>query len=516
MVATPTKITELDIDFEIARRSFEDFLPYVKIQETVTNADGEERLGAVKDFEYWPHLKFLTKVASKNKSVLVLKARQVGISWYLAARMDHKASYLAGASVAATSQGKIPAQKLLGKSKFVHKNLPEGLRPTLKASSLEKMEFPGDAVIEAHPSTEEATRSDRNDMVVQDEADFHPYLEVNFGAVRPTVDWGGEHWMVSTADWRQADSFFKKQWAMASDVDEEGNSLHNGTSPFVRVFFGWDARPGRDEAFYEQMAATYDEEVLKKEYPRTVEDALSIPNALMAFNAKSLESMSLMVRPHLPPVKGVPESARVWVPFMPGRTYAAFTDSSQGVGGDYSVTVVGDVHSGTIVADIFSNLLNEDEMALQSMQLLAMYDDPIWGIEDNNRGILLIRAAESARYRRLYHRETPSGAEGETGWHTGVATRNLLYGGVQSAVQRMEVTLFAEDALVQFRHTIRNQKKEGRIEAQEGYHDDYPLAVGGWLQMFSKARRSRPDRDMLTGRNVPTGGNRLPSVPWKW
>jgi hypothetical protein len=45
------------------------------------------------------------------------------------------------------------------------------------------------------------------------------------------------------------------------------------------------------------------------------------------------------------------------------------------------------------------------------------------------------------------------------------------------------------EGLSQFYTVIRNPKKNGRIEAQEGAHDDYPLAVGiAWqLRRFAQA-----------------------------
>jgi hypothetical protein len=51
--------------------------------------------------------------------------------------------------------------------------------------------------------------------------------------------------------------------------------------------------------------------------------------------------------------------------------------------------------------------------------------------------------------------------------------------------------MFARDGIAQFTQTIKNPDKNGRVEAIEGGHDDYPLAVGGALQMIRYARKAR-------------------------
>jgi len=48
------------------------------------------------------------------------------------------------------------------------------------------------------------------------------------------------------------------------------------------------------------------------------------------------------------------------------------------------------------------------------------------------------------------------------------------------------------DGLSQFFTVIRNPDKRGRIEAQSGTHDDYPMAVGIAWQLRQSARTIPP------------------------
>ena len=162
----------------------------------------------------------------------------------------------------------------------------------------------------------------------------------------------------------------------------------------------------------------------------------------------------------------------------------AGTDTSHGVGGDDAVTVIMDRNTGYIVADIQTNLLPPDQLAIASIALLARYHNPIWGIEDNDWGILTIVAAQGLRYPRLYYR-----SEDKAGWHTDERSRYELWGELIEAISARLITVPSEGGLSQFYSVIRNPNKNGRIEGQTGAHDDYPLAVGiAWqLRRYAQA-----------------------------
>ena len=71
------------IEYELARRSFPEFLSYVKILEPpqATSATGE----SVIPFDKWPHLMDVAADFSNHNLMVYAKARQVGLSWLLAA-----------------------------------------------------------------------------------------------------------------------------------------------------------------------------------------------------------------------------------------------------------------------------------------------------------------------------------------------------------------------------------------------------------------------------------------------
>jgi hypothetical protein len=483
-----TSFTASEVSFEIARRKFERFLDYVRVQNTDMD-DSPEMV-----FQKWPHLLYSARLMSMHRLLVFLKARQIGITWLMAAYALWTALFHPGAVVLILSKGEGEAKVFLRRIKFIYQYLPPGLQFLVTVDSATELAFENGAKIQALPATEDAGRSETATLVIQDEADYHKHLEANFAAVRPTIDGGGQHIMASTSNFETQDSFFKLSYLRANSVDEDTlESKRDGVSRYIKVFLSWRVRPDRDETWRDQITADYEEDRRDKEYPETEAQALAPPKAIAAFDHHILDDMMNDTRAPLN-VAGYPPDARIFQKFSPGKKYAAFTDSSHGSGKDYAVTVIGDCATGMIVADIYSQLLEPDELANQSVRLLDTYDSPIWGIEDNDWGIAVIKAAQRMGYKNLYHRPLSASkphSKGQVGWHTDERSRYILYGDLRQAIKERLLTIPAEDGLRQFYDTIRNPNKNGRVEAVQGRHDDYPLAVGGFWQMRGHARRSR-------------------------
>ena len=149
-----------------------------------------------------------------------------------------------------------------------------------------------------------------------------------------------------------------------------------------------------------------------------------------------------------------------------------------------------DAQTGYIVADIVDNLISPDQLAMSSAQLLERYKDPLWAIEDNDWGQTTITTAQRIRYPRIFYRD-----EGKPGWHTDEHSRVRLYGGLMEAVHSRLVVIPNEEGLSEFYSLIQNPKKGGRVEAQWGSKDDYPIAVGIAQQIRSKAQTTGRLRD---------------------
>jgi hypothetical protein len=488
----PPEYTVLDIQRAICAKSFIDFLEHVYIIDPPPYGRG------VIKFQLWPHLVDLIHILGTDRLICILKARQVGISWLLAAYALWTAMYQEGAVVLLFSQGEDEAKVLLGKCKTIHGLLPEHLRGDLGADSTVLLTFPdARSKIAAYPSTEKAGRSETGTLVIQDEADFHEQLDANYTAVKPTIDTnGGQLIQVSTVNKRRMVTLFKQIFRGARE----------GVNGFKGVFLGWRARPGRDEKWYERTKAaapTTDdmspELYMEQEYPASEAEALAPSRVLAAFDADALADMEKDIREPIE-TRG---PVSIFQKAIVGRKYVGFSDASHGVGSDDGVTAVMEV-GGKVVADVQGNNLSPEEQAELSVNLLREYGagtDPLWAIEDNDWGILLIRKAQELGYQNLYHRSVsppntvlPPNASmtgrpqvKRVGWHTDERNRHLLWGEVMEAVRVRAIVVYSRRGWSQFTSVIRNPDKGGRIEAMSGTHDDYPFAVGGAWQMQKEA-----------------------------
>jgi len=461
-------------ELHLAQNYFSRFLPFVRILEP---PPGRGNI----PFEPWPHLMEVCDILDDKKLLVWLKSRQTGASWLLAAYSLWMAQYHHGAVILLLSQGEEEAKKLLWKCKYIYEMLPPGLRMQTGIDSRQELTFPAlSSAITALPSTEKAGRSITASLVIMDEADFHEYADASFAAVKPTIDdSGGQLIMVSTSNATSSGSLFKKMYREAPN---------NG---FSKVFYGWNVRPGRDNAWYDDRKNEYhDAALFEKEYPSTEDEALSPPRTISAFDSDKLNAMRDDLRTPIEKMQCGTATANIYQDFAPGKRYVAATDTSHGTGGDNAVTVVMDAQTGYVVADIVNNLLSPDQLALASAQLLERYKDPLWAIEDNDWGQTTIATAQRVRYPRIFYRD-----EGKPGWHTDEHSRVRLYSGLMEAVHSRLVVIPNETGLAEFYSLIQNPKKGGRVEAQQGSKDDYPIAVGIALQVRSKAQAGGRLRD---------------------
>ena len=462
-------VTKQDIDDAIARMDFFEWLRYVKILEPFPGR------GEI-PFEAWPHLLDIGQQMIDYNLLAWLKSRQLGCSWLVAAYTLWVASYNEGVHVIEFAQNEPKAAELIAKQKYIYSRLPEGLKTPVKSMENQlELVFPGtDSYIRAHPSTKDASRGLTATIAWFDECDFHEYFDQAYSTAKATIDdIGGQFILTSTANPEKAveGSTFQNIYSNAPD---------NG---FKAIFYGWQSRGERTQEWYEKVKKNaIDLFAFQKEHAATDLEALSAPENIVFFDR---EILTEMMNDNKAPVKTVSHQ-NIYQPPSIGKKYVAATDTSHGVGGDDAVTVVIDLATGYVVADIKSNVLTPEQLADESVQLLDLYKSPLWAIEDNDWGAVTIRKAVELGYKNFYHYKKDT-----IGWHTGHSNRFFLWGELAEAIVDRGITIPSQAGLKQFFTVIRNPKKQGRIEAQAGRHDDYPMALAIAWQMRKYGIRHR-------------------------
>lgn len=479
------------LEAEEAKQDFRVFLRHVKVVDPPPEGKGVLR------FVPWPHLMDLAEALTHNRLLAVLKARQLGVSWLLAAYALWMAQYHEGAVVLLLSRSEPDAWKLLGKCRTIYQELPASLRVPLTRDTSGEMVWEGHhASISALASTPDAGRSVTATLVIQDEADFHEYLDANYTAVKPTVDAGGQLVQASTSNKLKMMSLFK--------------GLYRGVpgNGFTKRFYGWRVRPGRDDAWYERVKGNVPateklspEQFMEQEYPGTEEEALSPSRARGYFDRDALVGMiEECEEPRLLLLGGL---LMVWRQPVVGRKYVMGVDTAWGVHGSANAAVVLDWQTAEQVAELYGRP-RPDEMALAVKELGERYNDAYLVIERAGQGqerdseavVVVDKLVEMGYGKRMYHHGVNwEKEEKQRGWQTDVNTRPMMLGELEEAVRLRAIRPRSRAAVGEFLTFIRNEK--GRPEAAEGAHDDYVMAwamawQGRKYARFSVGGTSRP------------------------
>ena len=369
------------LESELCRKSLFHVLKYVKIIEP-----GNQAL----NYELWPHLEDFYNQLLNNQLIDLLKAKQIGISWALGVYALWKIWSVPGFVVLEISKSDTESRSLLAKSKDVYKNLPSWMKIfTLNPNSGEKFGFEDlKSYIEAFPSTETSGLGKTAGLVIHDESDFHPLYEVNLSHTRATVADSVDRQLVSvsTVDKTKPDSYFKNHWR-----DAEA-----GKNGFKALFYAYDVRPNRDDAFYQAMVRENESTpwVVEANYPRTIEEALSPQSATSCFKKERMDKLWDSVESALETRQGF-----IYIFSEPrvGVRYGAGGDVGEGVGLDYDCLSILGKEGGMswLAAVIYTNKLATDLFAYEADKLCREYFDCLLGVENNGLGVaVLIKLAE--------------------------------------------------------------------------------------------------------------------------
>ncbi|MCC7208309.1 MAG: hypothetical protein IT323_13460 [Anaerolineae bacterium] len=216
-------------------------------------------------FRLWPAQVQLMWRLLAERLVIILKARQLGISWLACGYALWLCLFRPGRVVLLFSKGQLEADELLRRIGVMYVSLPEWLRnraPALVTQNASELAWANGSVVRSLPATQNAGRTFTASLVIMDESAFMQWAETLYTALKPTIDGGGQLIIVSTANGTRG--LFHKLWVNAV----------KGVNRFVPLFLSWRARPDRDEAWRARVASEAISSALDlQEYPDTPDDA---------------------------------------------------------------------------------------------------------------------------------------------------------------------------------------------------------------------------------------------------
>ena len=223
-------------------RCQDSFVYYLGRHGVVKNTDRKSR-GAVA-FEMWPHIREMAELFQSRQSVILGKSRQQGASWLLANYDAWGITFRDDFRILSISMGQRESSALLDKVRFCLDAQPDWMRRVRTKDNETQIEHANGSGIVALPSTPNAGRSETASLVQTDEFAFHEYAGANFAAYRNAIADGGQHIIVTTGN--GPSGLFYSMW---NDSNPE--------FPYVKRFWAWDARPDRDDAWYERERAAF-------------------------------------------------------------------------------------------------------------------------------------------------------------------------------------------------------------------------------------------------------------------
>src|SRR5581483_7188543 len=218
----PKRLTPIEV--QTAQLLPELFIPHCQIQP----AEG----GLPVPFALWDFQLDALREFEEHARIIILKARQLGLSWLALAFMLWLTSCNRGQTALILNRGLRESIELLDRVRFMHKRLQPALRPRITKDVVDHLEF-GDigCRIYSLPATEFAGSGITAQFVMLDEWAKIRGIAKILVSLLPTLSAGGKLVGISTAQG------FHNQFA------EEWKKAISGGSRYYPMFIPWDAHP---------------------------------------------------------------------------------------------------------------------------------------------------------------------------------------------------------------------------------------------------------------------------------
>jgi len=432
-------------------------------------------------FEPWPHLESLLRTVQTKDRIIILKSRQVGITWFFACLALHYALFWPDSNIVVFSRRGQESIKFKLRCRYIYDRLPAFLKVPITTDNEDLLVFGAvRSEIYSLPTTPGSGRSETATLVILDEWAYQEYARENFTAILPAVEFG-KLVGISTANG-------------TGGLDNDGTSYRNlfadvwykakrGANNFMPIFYPWTVRPERTQAYVDQQARDLPTHMVSQEYPAHEDEAFIAASACM-FDVNRLRAM--------PTREGLPYGlGEIWTPPVPGATYFAGLDPAYaGKGGDFTVLQILDAQ-GFQVAKLRTQQPIED-FCDSAYNLLAHFYFPRLAVEVQAQGLLVLHLLQATAYRdktprtayplgRIYHR-----TKTQVGWYTTAANRETMLSDLSVAIRTGALVIHSPMTISECLSFGRNQEAN-RFEALTG-HDDEVMS----LALAHQMRRSMP------------------------
>lgn len=472
-------------------------------------------------FRLWPGQVGVMGSLVKERLIVILKARQLGISWLVCAYVLWVSLFHSNQVVFLYSKGQSEANELLRRIKALFTRLPEKLREKLPylmgKDNTRELGFSNGSVIRSMPATRTAGISFTASLVVLDEWAHQIWGGALYESVKPIMEAGGQLVIMSTANGMS--NWFHELWSKAV----------RGANSFKAIFLPWWARPGRDMAWYARvMRDSNDPNRVKENYPSNPVEAFRATGSVR-FAHEWIEAQAPNVRRSLPVeqwpgvLRGVP-GLRIYKLPEPGHRYVVSADVAEGKEtSNYDAATVVDrdtkeemalLHGQwepttyaiwlIALADAYAQVPTHEDLeraadarsrrraAMPLGRPLVRVVEPeskpaIVLVERNNHGHAVLGAFKLKGFTRV-----ALGHDGYPGWVTNPKTKPMGVDLLAEALKDATILVRSLAALLEF--GVYKRLKDGTTGAEPPDYDDIVMSwviVLSWLQQQEVQRTNR-------------------------
>lgn len=242
--------------------------------------------GAPIPFDLWDFQEEVLADIPRHTNIVVLKARQLGLSWLALAYGLWLANCHPGHTVLILNRNLGAAVELLDRIRFMHNGhhlrqkhagLPDGLRARVVQDTndpkMPQLVFENGSRIISLPSTEDTGSGLTAQLIIADEVAKWPWAVETFTAILAIIAGGGTIIAISTA--KGQSNYFARLWKGSQPgADEE---IANDYWP---IFIPSSAHPDRDDAWLAAEKRKYpDVRRFNQEHPERWQDAFVLADA---------------------------------------------------------------------------------------------------------------------------------------------------------------------------------------------------------------------------------------------
>ena len=471
----------------------------------------------------WPEQVALLRAAMMFPDLIILKARQLGVTWALALlTLWDCIAFPIGWDLVVSINEDEARDVNLGRVKTLYDSAPAWFHAAFPVAQNNATHFSirhpegGESGVLALPASTNAGRSRTFRRVIGDEQARWENSDERMASIRPAAADVGSVIRASTA---KGYNGFHVGWLTSRDVE----TVPPGHADCVRMFIGALAHPGRDIEWVTRERKKLDAEQTglgAQEYPLTPEEAFrasgacafSVDRVIALRDARSADPIwrgRLSDSGHRTPSPAcsvIPDAAGMWRvwrwpdPARPQRAYLVTADACGGTSaGDFAAAAVYDIESGEQVAALHARL-EPAALAREMWRAGWIFRSPVQPAllapEANNHGQAVVALLSDWEYPHLYTTERydqiANRIQRTVGWTTTERTRALAIGSLKRALADGEPVIrdrATYDEMLTFIVTAT-----GREEAEAGCHDDLVMthAIAMAILMLS-GRTALPD-----------------------